>query len=184
MNASGFVKRVTGYFNGKYSEMHLSQMSEILERLDDAALDAIYDRLMEDCSPRFAVGIKEIVDACNALGIGYHKTRYVPATQIWCDACGESFTYAQCVSDDDKIDKAIFDLCPTCGFQPNWTLTMQAYKRYGHLSESYAAWYDKQKKGNSEKYSKQQPYFSRAKAEQERREHNKVKVPESRAKGG
>jgi hypothetical protein len=140
MTPSDFIDRVTEYFSGNYKPAHVARITEFLERIDGSAIEAIFDRLIEDCSPRFSIGVKEIVDACNVLGIGYRRTHYVPARDWECHCCGHTFKYAQAVTEDDKIDKGIYDYCPKCGAQPGWKMLEDGYRSMGLNTD----WYDRQ----------------------------------------
>jgi DNA-directed RNA polymerase subunit RPC12/RpoP len=184
VDVNTFISKIRAYFDakGKYPDAVILKITQIVDRLTNEARVSLFDRLTEDNSPRFMVGVKELVEACKALGLGYGKTHYVPTSDYYCDACGEKFHYAQCVSDDDRIDKDIHDVCPTCGFQPGWTYLILEYRKQGNLSPKLAEWYEDQKKASLDKHSKTAPYFSRAKAESERREGTKKVIPTFKAK--
>jgi hypothetical protein len=176
VNAKNCIDKIGDYFTGKQNPAVTEQITLILERLGEQEIDAVYDRLLQEVSPRFSVGVKEIADACNALGIGFHKAHFIPAHDWVCDACGQKFLYSPGSDDDDKIDKHIFDICPGCGFQVNWTITAKKYR-------TFPDWYNRELTNRMAwKCDHPEPYFNQAVAEQERRDQKRIDVTNKIAK--
>jgi len=161
MDADNFIARIREYFDtkGKYSDAVIREMTKEADKFTNEDRVRLYNRIIEDNSPRFQIGLKEIREAATALGISYCRARYIPSRQYWCDCCGEPFQYAQYVSEEEREEKQIYDTCPICGFQPTWTIDYKKYQAMGKLSENYSAWYIQQKKTCLELHGKDKPYY-------------------------
>lgn len=171
MNATECVDKISGYFTGKTSQAVTDKMLSILSRLQDDQRETVYERMVEDNSPRFRVGVKEIIEACRALGIGYKKSFYTPTQEWTCEACGAVFTYVMVTSDEEKVEKHLFDKCPRCDFQPCWTI---AARMYGNMeAPSYKRLLAERRHWVSEH---PEPYFDRGLVEEEIREMRQIDV--------
>jgi hypothetical protein len=116
-----------------------SKMEQLAATIPENARKDVIDRILETEASSTKISIKHIIEACNTLGVSYKAAKYVPAINWICDACGREFLYHQAPTDDDKIDKQIYDFCPDCGMQPGWTILMQKYKAFGIATP----WYDR-----------------------------------------
>ena len=190
MTPESFIHQITSYFasNTKYKSEIIAEITRIVSRIGDTELESVYDRLLEDNAPSFMVGIKQIVEACEALGISYHKAHFVPAKDWQCVSCDHKFKYAIAPSEDDRIDKGIYDFCPNCGFQPYWMKLESMYRGQGISTE----WYDrlvmdhqgfglgksesKVRKGNGMTLTRGGVFWDKSKAEQERRDNKKLDI--------
>ena len=180
MDVNTSIHSIIDYFGGadKFTAPIISEIKYVLEPLTNEERARVYERMTEDESPRFKIGKKEVVAACRALGIGFKKGHSVPWHLFYCDCCGFEFRYAQVVSDDEQIDDDIHDVCPMCGFQPNWTITKHRYVEIGKLSESPAEWYEQQKKKCLQKYGRSNPFFNRALKIKERNDDLLKPIPD------
>ena len=145
--------------------------------MGEADRDLVLEHLIENNKASFKVGVSDLAESCTALGIGFHESRFVPAEDWYCDACGNQFKYTMCPSDDDKIDHSLFDSCPRCGFQVGWTKTRDAYAKYGGLTEKHFLSYQECVKGCLDRHigkdrdgNPKPIYFVRSTAERERRD--------------
>ena len=173
MTKAAFIQRITAYFgpNSKYRPELLTAIDKIASRLGEDQLDVVFDKLMEDQSSRFQVGVKEIQLACQALGIGYKKATYIPAHEVTCDACGFSYQYAMAPDDEDRLEKNLHDYCPSCGFQYNWTIMANEY------GERATPWYTNLLERSREwKRDNKRPYWDKAVAEKEQRQMRKAEI--------
>lgn len=117
----------------------ITKLKRIAETIPEDARQDVIDKILETETSSVKISVKHIVEACRALGVSYRETRYLPAEDWICDCCGHEFKYHQSPSDDERIDKEIYDFCPMCGFQPGWSILAQAYKDRGQKVE----WYDR-----------------------------------------
>lgn len=181
MTAGEMLSALMDYFaQGKYPDAVVNRMRFTIESIGDAERQVVLDHLIETQKASFKISVAEIVEACKALGIGYHESKFIPATDWTCDACGHEFKYVQAVTDDDKIDRNLHDVCPMCGFQPGWTIQRAAYEQAGNLTPEYAAWYDRMLEHMPAKHGPKAPegiYWARSKAEAERREAQRKPIP-------
>lgn len=155
-------------------EKMIRQMTRICDTIPERCHADVYQAILEDLSADKVVGVKEIIAACEKIGAPHERSHYLPAESWVCDACGCEFRYHPAPSDDDKIDKNIHDVCPTCGFQPVWTIQKRAYGQ--SWSKTAEEIYQKHVGQALAKYSDKNPYFSRHKAERERAEDRKLAV--------
>lgn len=185
MTPEKMLDDVMAYFaQGKYPDAVKERMRAIIASIGDDEREAVTEHLIETQKASFKVGVSDIVESCRALGIGFRAARFVPAVEWYCDACGYNFKYAQASGDDEKIDLGLHDVCPMCGFQPNWTLTKDAYAKMGALTRAYLENYRKrivecvEKHGASPSCGRgpSGPYWARSKAEQERRDAAKKPI--------
>jgi hypothetical protein len=142
------------------------------------AIDWITDRVpRQDGKYRHELSIMDIKNALAEVGIPCEN--YVYADDWTCDACGHNFKYAQAVSDDDKLDKMIFDVCPMCGFQPYWSMLRIRYKEIRGWTADDEEHYQKMITKISAEWGPGKPrgiYWSRSVAEQERRDAKKIRA--------
>lgn len=117
-------------------------MQEKMERLADTIPETgrqdVIDKIIESKDASRKLSAKDIVEACVALGVSYRATHYLPVDDWVCDACGRAFKYHPSPSEDDKIDKYIYDFCPDCGLQPYYTKMAQEYNALGIATPWYA----------------------------------------------
>ncbi len=157
----------------------VEKMKSLAEGIPESARQSVIDRITETEGPSSKVGVKQMVEACDALGVGYRQSRYTPAQDWICDACGHQFKYSRCPSDDEKIDLGLHDCCPMCGFQATWTEVRDAYRTMGGLSPAYTAQYAAQVEACTSKHGPKAPggiYWSRSRAESERRDDRRVRI--------
>lgn len=188
MNAREMVNEIVSCFVPPPKPMQ-EKMITLVESIPEAARKNVIDRIVETESSSIKISIKNIVEACIALGVSYHKTTYVPAEAWICDSCGNQFKYGISPSDDDKIDKLIYDACPMCGFQVNWSILHKQYSALGIKTE----WYDRllaecfasfgpkiaphvSKKIPGLSLSRGGIFWSRSKAENERSDDKKLSI--------
>lgn len=181
MTETMFMSRAMSYFggDGKYNPEVIAEMNRIVSAISEPERDLVYDCLVEDERASFRIGVKEIVAACQKLGVGYRRSHYIPATGWCCDACGHQFNYAPYASDEDKLAKGIHDVCPMCGFQPGWTETYNSYKKLGRLSANYEAQYRRLIESCTQAHGPNAPggvYWSRAAVEKELRDAKYMKI--------
>lgn len=167
-------------------------MQEKMERLaesipEDARQDVI-DKIIESKDASKKLSAKDIVEACDNLGVSYKATHYLPAEDWICDGCGYQFKYHSAPTDDDKIDKGIYDFCPMCGLQPGMTILAQQYNSHGiktpwydRLIEKSKAWGPKvprvtTKTSMGGQYPVGGIFWSRAEAERERKEAKRIAI--------
>ncbi|CAK0761525.1 hypothetical protein CCP3SC15_2750008 [Gammaproteobacteria bacterium] len=139
MDTNQTMRRITGYFGGDgkpYNAEVSSEITKLLDRLSDGERDQVFNRLVEEERANFKIGVKELVAACQFLGVVYHAARKFAAVEWSCDACQRIFRYYPVTDHDDHL-AGQFDACPRCGFQPHWTMTREAYAEKGMLSEAY-----------------------------------------------
>jgi len=155
----------------KPPENMIQQLERICNTIPERCREDVYNAVLEDVGAYAAISVKDLIEACNKIGVPYTKAHYVPAVDWQCDACGFEFKYNAAPSDDDKIDKNIHDLCPKCGFQVNWTLDARRCKEL----KIATPWYDRliaQHQGEDRNVSKQAhqgpDFWSRHAAERER----------------
>jgi hypothetical protein len=176
MTAEGMITEIIQCFVPPPRPM-IEKMKAFAEKIPDDCRQEVIDRILETEGPSSKVGVKQMVESCAALGVGFKRSHFLPTIDWYCDACGYTFKYAQAVSDDDRIDKGLHDFCPMCGFQPIWTTNRDAYMKMGALSEAYAKQYADQvqkatdKHGMNPKFGQgpEGVYWSRSKAELERK---------------
>ena len=162
MTSPETMNRILEYFggNGKYNNEVVTEMTKIVDRLGENDRDRIYARLIEEERSAYHIGVKEIVSACQFLGIGYHVQQRFGSEEWSCDACDRQFRYQMCTDDEDHFN-GIFDKCPRCGFQPTWTKTILGYAQIGMISQRYKDRYQALKIRAAEKYAAGNlPFFS------------------------
>jgi DNA-directed RNA polymerase subunit RPC12/RpoP len=139
MTSDSMVSELTAYFaQGKYPEPVLRRMRAVIESIAEGERDTVLEHLIENQKASFKIGVSDIVESCKSLGVGFRAAKYVPAMDWTCVACGHSFKFTLCPTDDDKIDKNLHDVCPMCGFQPYWTILHDQYLEGG----LECGWYD------------------------------------------
>ena len=185
MNAEQFIAKLMGYYKGSYSPERIEQLKRFSRGISEKALEDVYNSIIENREKDGAIAVVDLKKACQEQGAAFTETKYVPTEDWTCEACGNEFKYHPCPSDDDKIDKGIFDVCPNCGYQVAWSITADAYKKIGYKIE----WDErlkaecpanhgrnvsihKVKKGPLE-YETGGIYWSRALAERERRDESR-----------
>ena len=177
MTASEMVNELLACFVPPPAKMQ-DKMMKIAETIHADDRKSVMDRIIESEAASIKISVKNIAEACRALGVGFHEEHYTPAIDWQCDACGHEFKFHQCPSIQDKLDRNIHDACPMCGFQPGWTMTRDRYLKMGsgHISEAYATQYmDLMQKctenhgpgGKGPTGQLRTPYFLRSKAETE-----------------
>ena len=173
MNAHECMVKIRDYYKGKgMTKEVLEQDERALRHVPQEHLDAVFNRLTDKVSAAFVVSKVEIYDACEYLGVTTPRDYQIVAKQWICDCCGAGFTYAQAVTDDDRIDKGIHDTCPRCGFQPAWTLIE---RDYGRASE----WYDRLIEARKEWMTRNPHHWDRAAAIRERQDQLRERIDAS-----
>jgi hypothetical protein len=186
MDANAMVNELLACFVPPPAKMQ-EKMMAIAGTIHEEDRKAVMDRIIETEASSIKVSVKNIAEACRALGVGFHEQKYTPAIDWQCDACGHEFKFHQSPTMQDKIEKNIHDTCPMCGFQPGWTMTRNAYAKMGNgtISKAYAEQYMDQVQRCTEKHGPggkgpngelRTPYFSRHKAEEEAKGGNAVDV--------
>jgi len=117
----------------------ISRMEITAKSIPEDAREDVFNAILEEQAPNFVVGVHSIVAACKKLGVPYRETHYIPTVDWTCDNCGRQFKYHPAPSDDDRIDKYIYDFCPDCGLKPYYTILAQDYNRLGIATP----WYQK-----------------------------------------
>ena len=183
MTAPEMVNELLACFVPPPAKMQDKMMS-VASTIHEDDRKAVMDRIIESEAASIKISVKNIAEACRALGVGFHEEHYSPAIDWQCDACGHEFKFHQCPSISDKVEKNIHDACPMCGFQPGWTMTRDAYIRTGgQISKAYAEQYMDQMQKCTERHGPggkgpsgelRTPYFIRSKAEDEK--ENRVDV--------
>jgi len=163
----------------KPPEKMIQQLERICNTIPERCREDVYNAVLEDVGAYAAISVKDLIEACNKIGVPYTKAHYVPAEDWQCDACGFEFKYNPAPSDDDKIDKNIHDLCPRCGFQVIWTLDARRCREMKISVE----WYDRlitAHQGEDRNVSKQAhqgpEFWSRHAAERERAKDRRENV--------
>lgn len=165
----------------------VEKMQQLAESIPENARQDVIDSIVEEEGPSTKIGTSHMVKACEKLGVSYHRSTFVPAEKWICDACGYEFRYTPAPTDDDKIDKSLFDLCPMCGMQVYWTLQYRRAKVAGHNTDWYdralrdcADWGPRAPKKSVKIFNltlgRGGVYWDRARAEAERREAKKVAI--------
>ena len=165
----------------------IEKMQYIAESIPDDARQDVVDSIIEEEGPSTKIGTSHIVAACVKLGVPFRRTTYVQAEDWICDGCGHKFKYTPAPSDDDKIDKGLYDVCPMCSMQVNWTLAVNRARKLGHDT----TWYDRALRDCAD-WGPNKPevvrkifnltlkrggvYWSRSRAEGERREEKKIAI--------
>lgn len=173
MTPSEMVTRLMGYYKTNYSPERIDQLNRFCANISLDGIEIVFNRIIENRDGSSAIGVSDIKEACLAAGVGFSVTHFIDAQQVTCDACGHEFKYAPCTSDDDKIDKGIFDVCPMCGFQPAWTLCRNDYIKQG---QSEPEWYTRlieQCSGNWGPGKEKGVFLSTTKMAQERKDEKK-----------
>lgn len=170
MKHQDFINEFTDYFtssahSGNYSGIQIQSISDIIRPIKEDNLSDLMEQLKKDNDIK-KIGVKQIILACIVLGISYHKLQPIKPINWLCECCGKGFKYIPMSSDEDKIDSDLFDICPQCGYQPEWTEQRKAYLYYGlEFGKSY---FEKIIKEKSEKYKLgNPPYFQKAKLMQD-----------------
>jgi hypothetical protein len=166
MTSGEIMRNITAYFGGDgkpYRDEVVAEIAKALERLGDDDRGRIWSRLVEEERASFKIGVKEIVAACQYLGIGYHQAKRLEVADWECDACGRTFKYYPVTSHEDHIE-GIFDYCPRCGFQPDLTKTRLTYAEKGRLSEPFDTYYRNLCEHHRQKYALgTEPFWSPSK---------------------
>jgi len=115
----------------------VARMESLARTIPDDAKEDVFNAILEELGANYMVGANNITDACKKLGVPFSETHYIPATDWTCDNCGRQFKYHPAPSDDDKIDKYIYDFCPDCGLKPYYTILAQEYNRLGIATPWY-----------------------------------------------
>ena len=96
------------------------------------------DWMYTNCKKNFGLDLSDLYQAIRE-SKGY-TTPYMKIENWKCDICNLSFSYHQYPTDEDMLNRGIFDRCPRCGLQVY--VTKQAEyetKRTGKIPE----WYEK-----------------------------------------
>jgi hypothetical protein len=187
MTGQEMVKEIVSCFVPPQHKM-IEKMEYIADSIPESARKEIIDAITETEGPATKIGASHIVEACNRLGVSYHRSTYTPAEPWTCDACGFEFKYTLAPSDDDKIDKGLYDACPMCGMQPGWTQLANRYNALGIATP----WLDRlinecaisfgpkieahQVKKGAMNLFRGGIYWARARAESERKEAKKIEI--------
>jgi hypothetical protein len=98
----------------------------------------VIDWLMENHPRNFGLDLMAINEAVTQIR-GY-TTPYVPAQKVTCGCCGLGYQYKLSATDDDKLNRGIFDRCPRCGHKHEDTLAAEQYaQKAGGYSDLYKA---------------------------------------------
>lgn len=166
----------------------VERMERIARSIPEDARESVYEAILEELGANAQVGTKDIIAACRKVGAPYSEAHYLPAEDWICDGCGRQFKFHPCPTDDDKIDKGIFDFCPDCGLQPHYTKLAQEYALRGIKTPWYNKLVEKAKKWGRDTEPKQEKtrmggawtvggmFWYRSNAEKERREERRIKV--------
>jgi len=136
MNAREMIADLLRCFSAPPPAMQ-EKMERLAESIPEEGRQDVIDKIVESKDASKKLSAKDIVEACVALGISYHAAHYTPTEDWTCDACGRKFKYHPSPSDDDKIDKYIYDFCPDCGMQPYYTKLSQEYNALGIATPWY-----------------------------------------------
>lgn len=170
------VSRLMGYYKASYSPERIEQLKFFCAKISQSGIEDVFNHIIENRQKDGAISVADIKESAIAVGVPFTITRYVEVQDWTCDCCGHEYKYAPVPTDDDKIDKAIFDYCPICGFQAGWTITRNEVLLNGRESpEWYARYLDVFRNGSAthELFNKEHPFFNRIKAERDRRDENR-----------
>ena len=131
---------------GEINETVEERVVRGLNRLADDNLQMVIDWILDNHPSNYPLDVMNINRAINELGIGGSTSEPLTGEDWECDLCGERFKYSLCVSDDDKIKRAIFDKCPRCGFCPE---TTQHAHHYASLMQVLPEWYPESLKAHA-----------------------------------
>ena len=164
------------------------KMDRLAESIPEDARQDVIDKIIESKDASKKLSAKDIVEACDNLGVSYKATHYLPAEDWTCDACGYQFKFHPAPDDDDKIDKCISDFGPMCGLQPGMTKIARQYNALGIATP----WYDKLSADHASAFgpkiaphkvkrldltlSRGGVFWSRATAERERKESRRIAI--------
>lgn len=186
MNAKQMIFDLLKCFSPPPQAMQ-DKMERLAESISEDARQDVIDKIVESKDASKKLSAKDIVEACQALGVAYHATHYLPAEDWICDGCGRKFKYHACPSDDDRVDKDIFDFCPDCGLQPYYTKLAQSYNELGIATPWYerilasCAMFGPNKPSQTIKImdltlTRGGVFWSRIIADRERREEKKIAI--------
>ena len=190
MTPEKMLDDIMAYFaQGKYVQAVQDRMHALITSIGEVERDSVLEHLIETQKASFKVGVSDIVESCRALGVGFRAARFVPAEMWTCDACSHDFKFTLAPSDDDKIDRGMYDYCPMCGFQPGWTKLADKYRAMGIATP----WLDKLleecassfgldakphmvRKGGDMTLSRGGIFWARSMAESERKEDRRISI--------
>jgi hypothetical protein len=179
MDTDRFVHDLFAYFAGKYPDAVEARIRKLVDSIPESAKETILDHLVENQKANYKISVAEIVESCRTLGVSYSETKFIPAESWMCDACGHQFKYTVVSSDDDKLDRGLFDACPMCGFQPIWTKQREVYKTMSFWSEASEEQYQRAVANCTGRWGPGKPdglFWARAKAEEDRRKERRINV--------
>ena len=168
------------------------RMAVLADTIPEESRQPVLDAILETVAASTKISESHIIEACNLLQVSYTKAHFTPALSWQCDCCMYNFRYTPAPSDDEKLDKSLFDVCPMCGFQPGWTILRDQYKAMGRPT----LWYDRlmtnlkggygpgipKPQGTEGKQTRGGLFWERSKAEQERRDKLRMAVNDKIAK--
>jgi hypothetical protein len=97
----------------------------------------VIDWLLENRPRNFGLDLMAIDEAVTHVR-GY-ETAYVPAKKVTCECCGLEYQYREQSSDEDKLNRSIFERCPRCMYRAANTIRAQEYRaRNGKEEPGYA----------------------------------------------
>lgn len=178
MEALDDVNEMLAYYNKSKPDIALSKKAyAILGRFPKEARAKAIDWLYEHKERKFGVDVISFREALRETGTSVSE--YVPAEDWTCDACGLTFKFFDQPTEEDKLEKGIFDFCPRCGFQPCWTREVEAHRKSNGLPFGWEPeWYTERKEQcEYDHRAPKSPHYSAAEARRE----NKMNRTEIRA---
>jgi hypothetical protein len=176
MTGDEMVQRLMGYYKASYSPERIDQLKRFCSKINQAGMEDVFNRIIEERQKDGAISVADIKEAAIAAGVSFSITRFVEVIQWTCDCCGHQFKYAIVPTDDDKIDRDIFDFCPICGFQVNWTIARnKSIENGGNCPLWYTNYIDEYREGGKihKKNDASNPAYNRIKDYRARAEENR-----------
>lgn len=163
-----------------YSKELILQLEKIIESISDSDRALILTYLYEHNEASRIMSVKNIVEACRDLGIGYRQVKIQGYVQeVECAACGMKYRWKQSVTDKEAYDSGVFCKCPRCGWAHQDTVVYEQYKALGFTEESKATeMFLKHTKDCRDTHvgEGKKPVWSRSEYEQEVKAENRARV--------
>jgi hypothetical protein len=131
MTSDALIAKLTAYYGPakKYSDELLEALTRWAENIAEEGRGQVFDWIVENRESMAAVGVKDLKQACVALGIGFRNIAFADPIELVCGACGTAYKFVKATTPYQQLELNQHARCPKCGL-PGYDQTLaHAYAR-------------------------------------------------------